>query len=83
MVASLRAAGLDPANLPQPPGRGLSHAHLPDGVRPWKNVWSAGQGIELIDDIPSIAELVAQLRREYVTACATPDMAANAAAGHP
>jgi nitronate monooxygenase len=81
MVASLRAVGLDPANLPQPQGRGLSHAHLPDGVRPWKNLWSAGQGIELIDDVPSVADLVAQLRREYLDACATPNMAANAA-GH-
>jgi nitronate monooxygenase len=48
-------------------------------VRPWKNVWSAGQGIELIDDVPSVADLVAQLRREYLAACATPDMTANAA----
>lgn len=79
MVASLRGVGLDPANLPQPRGRGMSHSHLPDGVRPWKNVWSAGQGIELIDDVPSVADLVAQLRREYLAACATPDMTANAA----
>jgi nitronate monooxygenase len=79
MVASLRAVGLDPSHLPQPQGRGISHAHLPDGVRPWKNVWSAGQGIELIDDVPLVADLVAQLRREYVAACATPDMAINAA----
>jgi nitronate monooxygenase len=78
MVASLRAVGLDPDNLPQPQGRGMSHAHLPHGVRPWKNVWSAGQGIELIDDVPSVADLVAQLRREYVAACATPDMTDNA-----
>lgn len=78
LVESIRMAGLDPSNVPKPPPGKLSHAHLPDGVRPWKNIWSAGQGIDLIDDIPSVAELVSQLRREYVDACATPDMAAAA-----
>jgi len=71
---SLRRKGLDPANLPQ----GATHGrydHLPKEVRPWRTVFSAGQGIELIDDIPSVADLVRRLRQEYVVACATPDMA--------
>jgi nitronate monooxygenase len=76
MTESMAAVGLDPADLPKPATRGkMSHAHLPDGVKPWKNLWSAGQGIDLIDDIPTVAELVARLRREYVAACETPDMA--------
>src|SRR3954469_1290405 len=33
--------------------------------RAWKNVWSAGQGVGNIDDIPSTAELCARLVREY------------------
>jgi NAD(P)H-dependent flavin oxidoreductase YrpB (nitropropane dioxygenase family) len=49
--------------------------HLPEGVKPWANLWSAGQGIELIEDIPSVADLVLRLRREYVEACQAPDMA--------
>jgi nitronate monooxygenase len=44
-------------------------------VKPWKNLWSAGQGIELITDVPTVAELVRRLRAEYVAACAVPDMA--------
>ncbi|MCB0934552.1 MAG: nitronate monooxygenase [Mycobacterium sp.] len=75
MTESMRAVGLDPADLPKAVVGKISHAHLPRGVKPWKNLWSAGQGIDLIDDIPSVAELVAQLRREYVAACQTPDMA--------
>lgn len=47
----------------------MGSKHLPEGVKPWKNLWSAGQGIDLIDDVPSIAELVTRLRREYVAAC--------------
>ncbi len=75
MTGSILAVGLDPADLPKPTGTKMTHSHLPDGVKPWKNLWSAGQGIDLIDDIPSVAELVVRLRREYVAACETPDMA--------
>lgn len=75
MTESMTAVGLDPANLPKPVGAKMTYSHLPDGVKPWKNLWSAGQGIDLIDDIPSVAELVTRLRREYVAACETPDMA--------
>lgn len=75
MTESMRAVGLDPANLPKAVVGKIGHAHLPAGVKPWKNLWSAGQGIDLIGEIPSVADLVAQLRREYVAACATPDMA--------
>jgi len=73
LKASLRANGLDPEKLPKPLKRGTDH--LPDGVKPWKSVWSAGQGIGLIRDIPSVSELVRRLQAEYVTACSTSDMA--------
>lgn len=75
MLESIRRNGLDPDNLPEPKGRGMGHDHLPEGVRPWKTLWSAGQGIDLIHDIPTVAELVRRLRREYVAACRLPDMA--------
>lgn len=74
LTESMRRLGLDPDNLPAPAGP-MRHDHLPAGVRPWKNLWSAGQGIDLIADIPSVAELVLRLRREYVAACSAPDMA--------
>ena len=73
LTPSMSAVGLDPAALPKPTKIGYSH--LPEGVKPWKNVWSAGQGMDLIDDIPSVAELVARLRGEYTAACRTPTMA--------
>jgi len=38
-------------------------------------VWSAGQGIGLIHDVPSVRELVRRLQLEYVAACKIPDMA--------
>ncbi|WP_439815964.1 NAD(P)H-dependent flavin oxidoreductase [Zavarzinia sp. CC-PAN008] len=84
MVESIRRAGLDPDNLPEPLGRGMRHDHLPDSAQPWKTLWSAGQGIDLIHDIPTTAELVRRLAREYVEACAVPamvDAARRVAAG--
>jgi nitronate monooxygenase len=53
----------------------MRHDHLPEHVRPWKNLWSGGQGLELINDVPTVAELVRRLRAEYVAACEVTDMA--------
>jgi nitronate monooxygenase len=69
---SLTRHGIEIESLPPP---APSYAHLPDDVRPWRDLWSAGQGIDLISDVPSVATLVERLRREYVAACAIPDMA--------
>ncbi len=78
---SIRAAGMDPDNLPIPEGR--STEHLPEGVTPWRDVWSGGQGIQLIHDIPSVAELVERLQAEYLAACALPADMAGAAGAAP
>lgn len=73
LKASLRSIGLDPENLSIPERRGTDH--LPEGKTPWRDIWSGGQGIGLIHDIPSVADLVRRLQEEYVAACAIPDMA--------
>jgi nitronate monooxygenase len=78
LKASIRSIGMDPDHLPKLERRGTDH--LPEGIKPWRDIWSAGQGIGLIRDIPTVAELVRQLQAEYVAACATPDMARAAAA---
>lgn len=55
--------GLDPENLPQPDGR--SRSILPEGVRPWRTLWSAGHSVGLIEDTPSVAEVVERLAKEF------------------
>ncbi len=66
LTASLRAANLDPDRLPEPTAAsGHGHSHLPDSARPWTNLWSAGQGVDLISDIPSVEQLVNRLKLEY------------------
>lgn len=71
LKASLQEAGLDPDNLFIPQGR--STAHLPADKTPWRDIWSGGQGIGLIHDTPTVAELVARLQEEYIAACHIPD----------
>jgi nitronate monooxygenase len=78
LKASLREIGLDPENLFIPEGRGTSH--LPAGKTPWRDIWSGGQGVGLIHDVPTVRELVHRLQREYLEACAVPDISSAARA---
>ena len=65
---SLQRCGIDIETLAKP-GAGRFD-HLPNDIRPWRDIWSAGQGIDLIDDVPDVTTLVARLVREYQAACA-------------
>ncbi|HZV09839.1 MAG TPA: nitronate monooxygenase, partial [Novosphingobium sp.] len=80
LAASLERCGVDLEALG---AFSRDYAHLPPDIRPWRDVWSAGQGVELIEDCPDAASLVARLRREYVAACAVPDLAASARQAEP
>jgi nitronate monooxygenase len=62
---SIVAAGLDPDRLPaEKPAANFGS----NRVRPWKNIWGAGQGVGSIDEILPAREIVAKLRREYEAA---------------
>jgi nitronate monooxygenase len=78
---SIAAAGLDPDYLPE---KGASQAEFGDNMaeerKAWRDVWSAGQGVGQIDDVPGVAELVARLKREYDAAVAEFIDASTAAA---
>ncbi|GGL15510.1 NAD(P)H-dependent flavin oxidoreductase [Nocardia jinanensis] len=63
---SMIRAGLDPANLPRPTGR--HRPNLPEGVKPWKSVWSAGHSTGLIDDVPRVQTVVDRLAAEFAGA---------------
>jgi len=39
-----------------------------DEAKAWKDIWSAGQGVGGISDIPSVVELVQQLQQQYIAA---------------
>jgi nitronate monooxygenase len=66
MRGSIAAVGLDPDELPAP--KALFKTSIPDGIRGWRDVWSAGHGVGLIDDLPTFRELVERLQAEYAAA---------------
>lgn len=66
LKGSLRRVGLDPDNLP--PTRGFLQPDLPGELRAWRDIWSGGHGVGLIDDIPTVAELVQRLEQDYSVA---------------
>ena len=64
LAPSIRAAGMDPANLPEGDVKTMDFGG--EGTKKaWKDIWGCGQGIGAIDAVTTTAELVARLRREY------------------
>ena len=63
---SMIANGLDPDKLPPP--KGMHKPDLPEGLRAWKHIWSGGHSTGLIDDVPSVADLVGRLGQEFAAA---------------
>ncbi len=63
---SIVNAGLDPEALPESDKSKMSFG---DGTaKAWRDIWGAGQGVGLMDDVPTVAEMVARLTREYEAA---------------
>lgn len=62
---SVRAAGLDPAHLPQADKTKMNFGADREKPKAWKEIWSAGQGVGSIDDAPSTRLVVQRLAREY------------------
>jgi nitronate monooxygenase len=60
---SIANAGLDPDALPQSDKTAMNFGS--DKAKAWKDIWGAGQGVGLMDDVPSVAELVERLKNEY------------------
>ena len=69
LAPSIRAAGLDPDNLPE---SDPSKMNFGGGAqKAWKDIWGCGQGIAAVEKVQPTAELVARLQREYAQAKAS------------
>jgi nitronate monooxygenase len=66
LAPSIRAAGLDPDNLPESDPSKMNFGG--DAKKAWKDIWGCGQGIGAITSVVSTAERVAQFKREYQAA---------------
>jgi nitronate monooxygenase len=66
---SIIAAGLDPDNLPVSDKSKMNFGSGGNsGAKAWRDIWGAGQGVGLMDDAPSVAEVVERFSAEYQAA---------------
>lgn len=61
---SIIQSGLDPDNLE----KGVAVNFGSGRVKPWKNIWGAGQGVGNINEVLPAAEVIAKLKQEYTEA---------------
>ncbi len=62
---SIAAAGLDPDNIAGAKDKADLALDKYHEAKTWKDIWGAGQGVGAITDVPTVADLVARLKREY------------------
>ena len=63
---SIVAAGLDPDNLPVADKTAMNFGSGGGSkAKAWRDIWGAGQGVGMMDDAPSVADVVARLKAEY------------------
>jgi nitronate monooxygenase len=69
LAPSIRAAGLDPDNLPESDPSKMSFGGGEGSKKKaWKDIWGSGQGIGAVKKVVPARELVQRLRDEYVAA---------------
>ena len=62
LAPSVRAAGLDPDNLPE---SDPSQMNFNRETKPWKDIWGSGQGIGAIKGVTPAAAFIEKLYQEY------------------
>ncbi|MCP3999327.1 MAG: nitronate monooxygenase [Gammaproteobacteria bacterium] len=64
LMPSILAAGIDAFDLDKPRGK-ISFDEEDNMGSTWKDIWSAGKGVEDIHKVKPVAELVAELKQAY------------------
>jgi len=63
---SVANAGFDPDHLPEGDKAAMDFKKYEKaGAKAWKDIWSAGQGVGNVDDIPPVRDLVLRMESEY------------------
>ena len=66
---SIKNAGMDPDNLPDADKSSMNFGSGGNTKsKAWKDIWGSGQGIGLIEDSPSVGELVGRIKAEFDSA---------------
>ena len=66
LAPSIRAAGLDPENLPESDPSKMNFGG--GAAKAWKDIWGCGQGIGAVGKVQPAGDYIAQLKREYAAA---------------
>lgn len=66
---SIIAAGLDPDNLPTADKSAMNFGSASGSkAKAWRDIWGAGQGVGLVDEVLDVAVVVGRLQAEYAAA---------------
>lgn len=66
---SISKAGMDPDNLPEADKSAMNFGSGGNSeAKAWKDIWGSGQGVGSIHDIPTVQDIVDQLKVEYEAA---------------
>jgi nitronate monooxygenase len=65
LKASILAAGMDPANLPEGDLTTMDFTGGSSAKKAWRDIWGSGQGIGAIDRVQPAGDYVAELARQY------------------
>ncbi len=63
LTPSIIASGLNPENLTEEEKLATNFGST--RVKPWKDIWGAGQGVGSIDSVESTADIVNNMKQEY------------------
>lgn len=62
---SVRRSGLDPDQLPVADKSLMSFKDGRSKAKAWKDIWGAGQGVAVINDLPPVGDIVERMKAEY------------------
>ena len=68
LAPSVKAAGMDPHNLPEGDISTMNFGDWEKKPKAWKDIWGCGQGIGSVESILSTENLVSRLESEYLMA---------------
>ncbi|MAT01225.1 MAG: nitronate monooxygenase [Rhodobacteraceae bacterium] len=68
LAPSVKAAGMDPNNLPEGDISTMDFDNWDKKPKAWKEIWGCGQGIDAVKSVLSVDDLVLRLQSEYLKA---------------
>ena len=68
LKGSIKAAGMDPDNLPTAEASTMNFGQDQEKPKAWKTIWGSGQGIGAVKSVVPAREIVDRMAREYTAA---------------